>query len=260
MAKVICENVYKEYAGGVEAVRDFSLTIEDGEFLILVGPSGCGKSTMLRMIAGLEDITEGEIYVGDKPVSRLKPGKRDMAMVFQNYALYPHMTVYQNLSFSLRLQHMKRRDIHERVTEAAEILGIGELLRRRPGQLSGGQAQRVALGRAIVRRPQVFLMDEPLSNLDTKMRVDMRAEINRLHKRLGVTFVYVTHDQTEAMTMGDRIVVMNEGVVQQAAIPARIYARPANRFVGEFIGSPKMNVIPGFLRREGTRLVARIDA
>ncbi len=251
MAKIVCEHVGKMYPGDVEAVKDFHLDVEDGEFLVLVGPSGCGKSTMLRMIAGLEDITDGEIYIGETPVSRLKPSKRDIAMVFQNYALYPHMTIYQNLSFSLALQGMKRKEIHERVLEAADILGLNDLLRRRPGQISGGQAQRVALGRAIVRRPKVFLMDEPLSNLDAKMRISMRTEISRLHKRIQTTFVYVTHDQTEAMTMGDRIVVMDQGEIQQAARPTEIYACPSNRFVGEFIGSPKMNVLPAELAFDG---------
>jgi ABC-type sugar transport system ATPase subunit len=243
MAEVVLENVCKAYDGGALAVDRFSLVIRDSEFLVLVGPSGCGKSTTLRMIAGLEEVTAGTIAIGGRCVNAVPPKDRDIAMVFQNYALYPHMTVYDNMAFGLRLRGIPRREIAERVRETADILGLGELLARLPKQLSGGQRQRVALGRAIVRQPKVFLFDEPLSNLDAKMRVEMRGELSRLHRRLNATMVYVTHDQVEAMTMGDRIVVMDRGAIQQAAPPLEVYRRPANLFVAGFIGTPPMNVI-----------------
>ncbi|MHB9145209.1 MAG: ABC transporter ATP-binding protein [Symbiobacteriia bacterium] len=243
MAKVSLDHVCKRY-GDVTAVSDVSLEIADREFLVLVGPSGCGKSTTLRMMAGLEDISEGNVYIDDRLVNDVAPKDRDIAMVFQNYALYPHMNVYENMAFGLKLRKFPRADIDRRVREAASILGIEELLKRRPKELSGGQRQRVALGRAIVRDPAVFLMDEPLSNLDAKLRVQMRTEIAKLHKRLNTTIVYVTHDQTEAMTMGDRIVVMKDGCVQQVASPQEIYDRPVNVFVAGFIGSPPMNFLP----------------
>ncbi|SES83947.1 ABC transporter ATP-binding protein [Anaerobranca gottschalkii] len=242
MAKVVLKNISKYY-GDVMAVNDFNLEIQDKEFLVLVGPSGCGKSTTLRMIAGLEEITDGELYIGDKKVNDVPPKDRDIAMVFQNYALYPHMNVYENMAFGLKLRKFSKSEIDQRVKEAARILGIENLLKRKPKELSGGQRQRVALGRAIVRNPQVFLMDEPLSNLDAKLRVQMRTEISKLHHRLQTTMIYVTHDQTEAMTMGDRIVVMKDGVVQQVASPQEIYDNPKNVFVAGFIGSPAMNFI-----------------
>jgi multiple sugar transport system ATP-binding protein len=232
----------------VNAVDDVNLDVADGEFVVLVGPSGCGKSTTLRMIAGLEEITSGEIYIGNRLVNDVAPGNRDIAMVFQNYALYPHMSVYQNMAFGLKMRKTPKREIERRVREAAAILSIESLMDRRPRELSGGQRQRVALGRAIVRDPQVFLFDEPLSNLDAKLRVQMRAEIARLHQRLKTTMIYVTHDQVEAMTLGDRIVLMNSGVIQQIDAPLDIYNRPANRFVGTFIGSPAMNIIRGQIR------------
>ena len=243
MAKVSFKNVYKEYPGEVVAVEDFNLDIEDKEFVVLVGPSGCGKSTTLRMLAGLEDITNGEIYIGDNLINDVEAKDRDIAMVFQNYALYPHMTVYDNMAFGLKLRKTPKEEIDKKVKNAAEILGIEDLLDRKPKALSGGQSQRVALGRAIVRNPKVFLMDEPLSNLDAKLRVQMRAEITKLHENLKTTFLYVTHDQTEAMTMGDRIVIMEDGIVQQAATPQEVYSNPANKFVAGFIGSPQMNFI-----------------
>ena len=255
MARVELRNLCKTYPGGVQAVRNVSLTVEDGEFAVLVGPSGCGKSTTLRMIAGLEEADSGDILIGDRVVNEVAPKDRDIAMVFQNYALYPHMTVYKNMAFGLMLRKYPRAEIDRRVREAAEILGISELLDRRPKALSGGQRQRVAVGRAIVRQPKVFLFDEPLSNLDAKLRVQMRAEISKLHHRLGATMVYVTHDQVEAMTMGDRIVVMLDGVIQQVAPPLELYRRPVNRFVAGFIGSPPMNMIPGRLEPEGGGLV-----
>jgi ABC-type sugar transport system ATPase subunit len=242
MATVTFENVWKRYDETL-AVRDFVLEIEDGEFMVLVGPSGCGKSTVLRMLAGLERITEGRVLIGDEVVNNVAPSARDVAMVFQSYALYPHMTVYDNLAFGLRNQRLPRKDVDERVRRGAEILQLGELLKRRPKQLSGGQRQRVALGRAIVREPAVFLMDEPLSNLDAALRVATRAEILKLQRRLGTTTVYVTHDQVEAMTMGDRIAVMDHGVLQQVGTPQELYTRPANVFVARFIGSPSMNVV-----------------
>ena len=253
MAKVTLEHVWKRF-GDVVAVRDVNLEVQDQEFLVLVGPSGCGKSTTLRMVAGLEDIAEGSVYIGDRLVNDVAPKDRDIAMVFQNYALYPHMNVYENMAFGLKLRKFQRPEIDRRVREAAQILGIEELLKRRPKELSGGQRQRVALGRAIVREPAVFLMDEPLSNLDAKLRVQMRTEIAKLHKRLNTTIIYVTHDQTEAMTMGDRIVVMKDGFVQQVASPQEIYDFPTNMFVAGFIGSPPMNFLR--CRVTGDRLVA----
>jgi multiple sugar transport system ATP-binding protein len=243
MASVTFEHVTKNYDGTV-AVRDLNLGVGDGEFLVLVGPSGCGKTTALRMIAGLEQITEGRLLIGDRVVNNLAPVARDIAMVFQSYALYPHMSVYDNLAFGLRNKKTPRKDIDERVKRAAQILDLGPLLKRKPKQLSGGQRQRVALGRAIVREPAAFLMDEPLSNLDAKLRVQTRAEILKLQDRLGITTVYVTHDQVEAMTMGDRIAVMNLGVLQQVGTPEELYEDPANTFVAGFIGSPAMNLVP----------------
>ncbi|CAG7650390.1 ABC transporter ATP-binding protein [Paenibacillus allorhizosphaerae] len=255
MAGVRLNHIVKRYPGAEEAtVKDFHLDIKDKEFLVLVGASGCGKSTTLRMIAGLEEITEGELYIGDRLVNDVAPKDRDIAMVFQSYALYPHMSVYQNMAFGLKLRKFKKADIDARVREAARILDIEHLLERKPKALSGGQRQRVALGRAIVREPQVFLMDEPLSNLDAKLRVQMRAEINKLHKRLETTVIYVTHDQTEAMTMGDRIVVMDKGIIQQAATPEEIYNFPVNMFVAGFIGSPSMNFITGGFVEQGGSL------
>jgi multiple sugar transport system ATP-binding protein len=245
MANVLLKQLNKVYTGGYHAVRDANLQIADGEFVVLVGPSGCGKSTTLRMVAGLEEVTSGEIYIGDRLVNDVAPGERDIAMVFQNYALYPHMSVYQNMAFGLKMRHTAKAQIEKRVKDAAAILSIESLLDRRPRELSGGQRQRVALGRAIVREPKVFLFDEPLSNLDAKLRVQMRAEIARLHQRLKTTVIYVTHDQAEAMTLGDRIVLMDRGVIQQVDTPMNIYHRPVNRFVGSFIGSPAMNFFAG---------------
>ncbi|MEX2502819.1 MAG: sn-glycerol-3-phosphate ABC transporter ATP-binding protein UgpC [Trueperaceae bacterium] len=244
MAEVFLEHVYKRF-GDIVAVKDFDLEITDEEFVVFVGPSGCGKTTTLRMIAGLEEISEGTIKIADKVVNDMPPKDRDIAMVFQNYALYPHMNVHQNMSFGLRLRKIPKPDIERRVQEAADILQIGHLLDRRPRELSGGQRQRVALGRAIVREPKVFLMDEPLSNLDAKLRVEMRASISKLHRRLGVTTVYVTHDQVEAMTMGTRIVVMKDGLIHQVDTPINLYDKPVNRFVAGFIGSPAMNFMIG---------------
>ncbi|MBM4131702.1 sn-glycerol-3-phosphate ABC transporter ATP-binding protein UgpC [bacterium] len=256
MAQVILNKVTKTYPGGVIAVHPVDLTIEHGEFAVLVGPSGCGKSTTLRMIAGLEEITAGTVTIGDRVVNDVEPRDRNIAMVFQNYALYPHMDVRENLAFGLKMRKLPKAEIAAKVDEAARILGIEQLLERKPKALSGGQRQRVALGRAIVRNPDVFLFDEPLSNLDAKMRVQMRAEIARLHHRLGATMVYVTHDQTEAMTLGQRIVVMKDGIVQQVAAPLELYERPANRFVAGFIGSPAMNFLQGRLeRQDGLRFV-----
>ncbi len=243
MAQVTLENVTKKF-DEVVAVRDVNLTVHDREFVVLVGPSGCGKSTTLRMIAGLEEITAGTIKIGDRVVNDVPPKDRDIAMVFQNYALYPHMTVYDNMAFGLKLRKFPKSEIQQRVQEAAEILGIQDLLARKPRALSGGQRQRVAVGRAIVRKPQVFLFDEPLSNLDAKLRVAMRAELKKLHDRLQATVVYVTHDQVEAMTMGDRIVIMKDGLIQQVGAPLEVYASPQNQFVAGFIGSPAMNFIP----------------
>jgi len=243
MANVTLKNIYKVYEGGVTAVTNFNLEIADKEFIILVGPSGCGKSTTLRMIAGLEEISKGELYIGDTLANDIAPKDRDIAMVFQNYALYPHMTVFDNMAFGLKLRKVPKDEIKRRVEEAAKILDISHLLDRKPKALSGGQRQRVALGRAIVRDPKVFLLDEPLSNLDAKLRAQMRTEISKLHKRLGTTFIYVTHDQTEAMTMGDRIVVMKDGFVQQVDTPQNLYDYPVNEFVAGFMGSPQMNFI-----------------
>lgn len=251
MASLSLRNVYKRYPGGVTAVSDFNLEIQDKEFIILVGPSGCGKSTTLRMVAGLEEISDGEIYIGDRLVNDVAPKDRDIAMVFQNYALYPHMTVFDNMAFGLKLRKTPKEEIKRRVEEAARILDISHLLERKPKALSGGQRQRVALGRAIVREPKVFLLDEPLSNLDAKLRAQMRTEISKLHQRLGTTFIYVTHDQTEAMTMGTRIVVMKSGIIQQVDTPNNLYLRPCNLFVAGFIGSPQMNFIESKLLKEG---------
>lgn len=242
MAKVELKNITKVYEK-TETIKSTNLNIEDKEFVVLVGPSGCGKSTILRMIAGLEEITSGEIYIGDKIVNNMHPKDRNIAMVFQNYALYPHMNVYENMAFGLKMRKFKKDVIDQRVKEAANILNLTEYLNRKPKQLSGGQRQRVALGRAIVRDPAVFLMDEPLSNLDAKLRVQMRAEIKKLHEKLQTTFIYVTHDQVEAMTMGDRIVVLNNGIIQQINSPDMVYNKPENIFVASFIGSPAMNFI-----------------
>src|SRR6266496_3799807 len=242
MAQVVIRNLNKKF-DGVHAVNDVNLQIRDKEFVVLVGPSGCGKTTTLRMVAGLEEITGGEITIGDRVVNDLPPKDRDIAMVFQNYALYPHMTVYDNMAFGLKMRKFPKAEIAQRVKDAAEILGIQELLKRKPRQLSGGQRQRVAVGRAIVRHPQVFLFDEPLSNLDAKLRVQMRVELKKLHDRLGTTAIYVTHDQVEAMTLGDRVVVMKDGWVQQVGEPLELYNQPANKFVAGFIGSPAMNFV-----------------
>ena len=252
MASLSFQHVYKKYDGGVVAVSDFNLEVADKEFVILVGPSGCGKSTTLRMLAGLEDISEGEIYIEDRLINDVLPKDRDIAMVFQNYALYPHMTVRDNMAFSLKLKKMPKDEINRRVSEAAKILEIEHLLERKPKALSGGQRQRVALGRAIVRDPKVFLMDEPLSNLDAKLRVQMRVEITKLHHRLKTTFIYVTHDQTEAMTMGTRIVVMKDGFIQQVDSPTELYDNPVNTFVAGFIGMPPMNFINAVVNVEGS--------
>ena len=270
MAEVRFENVRKVYSrGDAPAVEGFSLEVRDGEFLVLVGPSGCGKSTSLRMVAGLESPTSGRIFIGGRDVTGLPPKDRDIAMVFQNYALYPHMTVEENLSFGLKLRRVPKEEIARRVESAAETLGLKPYLKRLPKALSGGQRQRVALGRAIVREPAVFLFDEPLSNLDAKMRVEMRAEIIRLHNALGATMIYVTHDQTEAMTMGERIVVMSAGRIQQVAPPLEVYERPANTFVAGFIGTPPMNLFPAGtidpdhvvgVRPEHVRLMPPCDA
>ena len=255
MAQVAIRGVAKRF-GGTTVIHGVDIEIADGEFAVLVGPSGCGKTTLLRMIAGLEEISEGEILIGDRVVNRVPPKERDIAMVFQNYALYPHMTVRDNMSFSLRLANADKATIDQRVARAADILGLGKLLDRYPRQLSGGQRQRVAMGRAIVRDPQVFLFDEPLSNLDAKLRVQMRTEIKELHQRLKTTSVYVTHDQIEAMTMADKIVVMKDGVVEQTGGPLDLYDQPANTFVAGFIGSPAMNLLPGTVQRQGGALEA----
>lgn len=254
MAQVSLNKVSKVYASGAKVVNRISLGIENKEFLVLVGPSGCGKSTTLRMIAGLEEITEGDIYIGDKRVNDVPAKDRDIAMVFQNYALYPHMTVFENMAFGLKLRHYPKTEITQRVQEAADILGIKHLLHRRPRELSGGERQRVAVGRAIVRKPLVFLFDEPLSNLDAKLRVQMRTEIHKLHIRLQTTMIYVTHDQVEAMTMGDRIAVMKGGMLQQIADPIAIYDYPKNKFVAGFIGSPPMNFMQGVIIKKEGRL------
>src|SRR5438270_8067336 len=251
MASVTYENVTKRFAGDTVAVHDLSLEVKDTEFLVLVGPSGCGKSTALRMLAGLEEVSEGTIKIGDRVVNDVQPRDRDVAMVFQSYALYPHKSVYDNLAFGLRMRGVPKAEIEQRVRSVAEILELGELLKRKPRQLSGGQRQRVALGRAIVRDPQVFLLDEPLSNLDAKLRVAMRTEIKELHQRLKTTTIYVTHDQIEAMTLADRIVVMHYGLVEQIGTPLDLYDRPQNLFVAGFIGSPAMNFLNGAIRSNG---------
>lgn len=253
MASLSLRHITKKYSESVTAVSDFNLEIEDKEFIVLVGPSGCGKSTTLRMIAGLEEISDGELYIGDRLVNDVAPKDRDIAMVFQNYALYPHMTVFDNMAFGLKLRKTPKDEIRRRVDEAARILDISHLLDRKPKALSGGQRQRVALGRAIVREPKVFLLDEPLSNLDAKLRAQMRTELSKLHLKLGTTFIYVTHDQTEAMTMGDRIVVMKDGVIQQVDTPQNLYEKPCNAFVAGFMGSPQMNFLDARLvSRAGT--------
>ena len=255
MAEVTLTNVWKIYAGDVNAVRDVSFSVRDGEFLVLVGPSGCGKSTTLRMIAGLEEISKGRIAINDRVINDVPPKDRDIALVFQNYALYPHMTVRDNMAFGLKLRKFPRAEIAKRVDVAAQILGLEPYLDRLPKALSGGQRQRVAMGRSIVRNPAVFLFDEPLSNLDAKMRVEMRKEILQLHKRLGSTMVYVTHDQVEAMTLGDRICIMNDGIIEQIGTPAEVFSTPANLFVARFIGTPPMNILEGVLHRQGKKLV-----
>ena len=254
MSSISLKNVYKIFDDGTTAVNDFSLEIADKEFIILVGPSGCGKSTTLRMIAGLEHITKGELKIGDRIVNDVAPKDRDIAMVFQSYALYPHMTVYKNMAFGLELRKMSKDEIDKRVREAARVLDIEHLLKRKPKALSGGQRQRVALGRAMVRSPSVFLLDEPLSNLDAKLRTNMRTEIKKLHQRLGTTFIYVTHDQTEAMTMGDRIVVMKDGVIQQVDSPQNLYKHPQNMFVAGFIGSPQMNFLDAEVKSKNEKI------
>lgn len=255
MASISLKNVYKIFDDGTTAVNDFNLEISDKEFIILVGPSGCGKSTTLRMIAGLENITKGELKIGDRVVNDIAPKDRDIAMVFQSYALYPHMTVYKNMAFGLELRKVPKDEIDRRVREAAKVLDIEHLLKRKPKALSGGQRQRVALGRAMVRSPSVFLLDEPLSNLDAKLRTNMRTEIKKLHRRLGTTFIYVTHDQTEAMTMGDRIVVMKDGVIQQVDSPQNLYKHPKNMFVAGFIGSPQMNFLDAEISEKNGRML-----
>ncbi|HEX7122738.1 MAG TPA: ABC transporter ATP-binding protein, partial [Gemmatimonadaceae bacterium] len=253
--RIVLDGVSKAYDGHIAAVKNLSLAIEPGELLVLVGPSGCGKSTVLRLIAGLETPTSGRILFDDTDVTATPPQERNLAMVFQSYALYPHMTVRENMSFGLRVRGRARAEIARRVDEAARVLGLEALLDRRPGQLSGGQRQRVALGRAIVREPRAFLLDEPLSNLDAQLRADTRAELARLHRRLGVTMVYVTHDQTEAMSLGTRVAVLRDGVLQQVAPPLELYRRPANQFVAGFIGTPPMNFVRGRIRREGAKHV-----
>ncbi|MBN1523414.1 MAG: sn-glycerol-3-phosphate ABC transporter ATP-binding protein UgpC [Spirochaetales bacterium] len=256
MATVELKNITKIYDGGVKAVDDCNITVNDKEFVVLVGPSGCGKTTTLRMVAGLEEISGGELYIDGNLMNDVPPKDRDIAMVFQNYALYPHMTVFENMSFGLRIRKYPKEEIKTRVHEAAQILNIEELLDRRPKALSGGQRQRVAVGRAIVRKPKVFLFDEPLSNLDAKLRVQMRAEISSLHTRLQATMMYVTHDQVEAMTMGDKIVVLRDGLIQQIGSPLELYNNPQNRFVAGFIGSPPMNIITSAVKEEGGKIIA----
>ena len=251
MASIRIKDLVKRFENGVEAVQNVNLEIADGEFVVLVGPSGCGKSTTLRMVAGLEEASEGDIFIDGKRVNEMEPGKRDIAMVFQNYALYPHMTVRQNMSFGLKMRNVAKAEIQQRVNEAAAILSIESLLDRRPRELSGGQRQRVAVGRAIVRKPAAYLFDEPLSNLDAKLRLQMRKELAQIHQQLQTTTLYVTHDQVEAMTLGQRIVVMNEGKIQQVATPMKLYEAPANRFVASFIGSPAMNILPGKILENG---------
>jgi multiple sugar transport system ATP-binding protein len=256
MAQVHLRGVKKTYDNKIEVIHGIDMEIADGEFIVIVGPSGCGKSTLLRMVAGLERITGGEVAIGDRVVNELEPKDRDIAMVFQNYALYPHMSVYDNMAFGLKMRKFPKPEIQKRVQDAAEILGIQELLKRKPRQLSGGQRQRVAVGRAIVRHPQVFLFDEPLSNLDAKLRVQMRVELKRLHERLETTAIYVTHDQVEAMTLGSRVVVMKDGWVQQVGEPMEIYSRPQNKFVAGFIGSPAMNFVPATITEQNGTLYA----
>ena len=258
MAGITLKGIKKVYPGNVTAVHDFNLEIEDKEFIILVGPSGCGKSTTLRMIAGLEEITDGELYIGENLVNDVAPKDRDIAMVFQNYALYPHMSVYKNMAFALKLRKESKAEIDRKVKEAAKILDLEGLLHRKPKALSGGQRQRVALGRAMVRHPAVFLLDEPLSNLDAKLRTSMRMELSKLHKQLGTTFVYVTHDQVEAMTMADRIVVMHDGFIQQVDTPQNLYDYPCNLFVASFIGSPPMNFLDAVIQKSGNGFVAQV--
>jgi multiple sugar transport system ATP-binding protein len=255
MAGITLDKLTKVYGDGTEAVRALNLEIADGEFMVFVGPSGCGKTTALRMIAGLEEVTDGEIRIDDQVVNDLPPKQRDIAMIFQNYALYPHMSVYDNIAFGLKMRHVRKSEVANRVTDAAKILGLADELKKKPGALSGGQRQRVAMGRAIVREPRVFLMDEPLSNLDAKLRIQMRAEIARIQRALKVTTVYVTHDQSEAMTLGDRVCVMRSGVLQQAASPQVVYDQPANLFVAGFIGSPAMNVMRATLEQSASGLV-----
>src|SRR5918998_5219180 len=258
MAEIVLQDVWKVFGDGTEAVRALELDIADKEFMVLVGPSGCGKTTALRMVSGLEAITRGTIRIGDRVVNELPPKARDIAMVFQNYALYPHMSVFDNMAFGLKIQKVPKGEIQKRVGDAARILGLGELLGRKPKALSGGQRQRVAMGRAIVRHPQAFLMDEPLSNLDAKLRVQMRAEIARVQGELGVTTIYVTHDQTEAMTLGDRVAVMRKGMLQQVDSPETLYERPRNIFVAGFIGSPAMNLLEASLSRSNGALVLQL--
>lgn len=259
MANLSLSHIYKVYPNGTKAVSDFTMNIDDKEFIVFVGPSGCGKSTTLRMIAGLEEISSGELKIGDNIVNNVEPKARDIAMVFQNYALYPHMSVYENMAFGLRIKKTPKDEIDQRVREAAEILGITEYLQRKPKEMSGGQRQRVALGRALVRKPKVFLLDEPLSNLDAKLRTSMRSEISKLHKKLGTTFIYVTHDQVEAMTMGTRIVVMKLGYIQQIDTPRNLYNYPVNKFVAGFIGTPQMNFFDGTLKLEGGKVKIKFD-
>jgi len=258
MASLSLQHIYKRYPNGFEAVKDFNLEIQDKEFIIFVGPSGCGKSTTLRMVAGLEEISDGTLKIGDKVMNDVEPKDRDIAMVFQNYALYPHMTVYDNMAFGLKLRKVPKDQIDKAVREAARILDLDKLLDRKPKALSGGQRQRVAMGRAIVRNPKVFLMDEPLSNLDAKLRVQMRIEISKIHQRLGATIIYVTHDQTEAMTLGTRIVVMKDGVVQQVDTPQNLYQKPGNLFVAGFMGSPQMNFLDAKISEKGGNVIATI--
>lgn len=259
MANISLRNIQKVYPGGVEVVPNLDLEIHDKEFIILVGPSGCGKSTTLRMIAGLEEITDGELYIGDRLMNDIAPKDRDIAMVFQNYALYPHMNIYKNMAFGLIQRKVPKDEIDSKVRETAKMLDLDHLLERKPKALSGGQRQRVALGRALVRNPSVFLLDEPLSNLDAKLRTQMRTEITKLHKQLGTTFVYVTHDQTEAMTMGDRIVVMKDGIIQQVDKPQTLYEKPANLFVAGFIGSPQMNFIDAVIKKTENGFAVAFD-
>ena len=260
MAGIRFKNVFKQYQGNIVAVKDFNLDISDKEFVVFVGPSGCGKSTTLRMIAGLESISSGELYIGDKLINNVEPKDRDIAMVFQNYALYPHMTVYDNMAFGLKQRKIPKKDIDKKIKDTSELLNISEYLGRKPKSLSGGQRQRVALGRAIVREPAVFLLDEPLSNLDAKLRTAMRMVIIKLHKRLNTTFVYVTHDQVEAMTMADKIVVMNNGVIQQVATPAELYNHPCNEFVASFIGSPQINLLNTKLLKKDDKYFIQLNS